>query len=93
MIHLERGHVVPCDRLPTQVPSLSSTDAVNLARLLYLAHFDKRRCFWQLSAQRANGRDAHKNIVGGELPFPSFPCLPPSSFSFYFISTSSPGYG
>ena len=37
----------------------------------------------KLGAERANGRDALKNIVGAELPFPFFPL--PSSLLFFLL--------
>ena len=47
----------------------------------------------KLGAERRTGEMLLKTSWVRSFPFPSFPCLPPSSFSFYLISTSSPDHG
>jgi len=64
---------------------IPTTPHPGLAKAIGLL-YGSSNSFRKLGAERAKGRDADKNIVGAELPFCLFYCLPPSSFSFYLIS-------
>ena len=57
------------------------------------AHCMRSNSLRKLEAEQANRRDAYKNFVGKQLPFPFFLAFLPPSFPFAFISTSSPSHG